>query len=182
MKVCLKGCSTRGPSPPEVSRGFRSTSLSGVGRNSIQGQNGRAWVQGRSLGWWLLVLKVSLPWGLHVGLLRGAKNTAVRRSARPLVAGPLSCVPLHLPQVCVFSLPSSSSLQKRKFNMCYMTWMKLEHITISETCQTQKENIVSGWPKSLFGFLCNVLWKSLNEFVGQPNIIPLIWYTWNSQI
>lgn len=69
MKVCLKGCSTRGPSPPEVSRGFRSTSLSGVGRNSIQGQNGRAWVQGRSLGWWLLVLKVSLPWGLHVGLI-----------------------------------------------------------------------------------------------------------------
>ena len=42
MKVCPKGYLARGPSPPEVSLGFRSTSLSSVGRNSIQEQNDRA--------------------------------------------------------------------------------------------------------------------------------------------
>ena len=111
---------------------------------------------GALLAWWLLVLKVSLPWCLHVGLLRGAKETerwviAQGPSGKALVP----CVPLHLPQACVFSLPSSSSLQKRKewkFGMCYMTWMKLEHIMLSETCQTQKGKFCIGLAKKFVSF------------------------------
>ena len=29
---------------------------------------------------------------------------------------------------------------------------------------------VLGWPKSLFGFFCNSLWKNWKECFGQPNI------------
>ena len=28
-----------------------------------------------------------------------------------------------------------------------------------------------GWPKSLFRFFCNIVWKSLNELFGQPSIL-----------
>ena len=100
MKVCLKGYLTRGPSPPEVSLGFRSTSLSSVGRNSIREQNDRAWGQGCSLAWWLLVLKPSLPWCLHVGLLRGANET----ERQDIAQGPWWQGPCPL---CAFA-PSSS--------------------------------------------------------------------------
>ena len=32
-----------------------------------------------------------------------------------------------------------------------------------------------GWPKSSFGFFCNILWKNPNEYFGQPNIFsPVI--------
>ena len=30
---------------------------------------------------------------------------------------------------------------------------------------------VLGWPKSLFGFFSNILWKNTNELFGQPNRI-----------
>ena len=32
-------------------------------------------------------------------------------------------------------------------------------------------NKVLGWPKSSFGFFCNILWKNTNELFGQPNRI-----------
>ena len=27
---------------------------------------------------------------------------------------------------------------------------------------------VLGWPKSLFGFICKMLWKNTNELLGNP--------------
>ena len=30
---------------------------------------------------------------------------------------------------------------------------------------------ILGWPKSLFGFFCSILWENLNELFGQHNII-----------
>ena len=27
---------------------------------------------------------------------------------------------------------------------------------------------ILGWPKSLFGFLCTILWKNLNNFLASP--------------
>lgn len=31
---------------------------------------------------------------------------------------------------------------------------------------------ISGWPKSLFYFVCTLLWKTPNELLGQPNAGP----------
>ena len=31
-----------------------------------------------------------------------------------------------------------------------------------------------GWPKGLFGFFCNILWKTSSELFGQPNISNII--------
>ena len=31
-------------------------------------------------------------------------------------------------------------------------------------------HIILGWPKSSFGFFCNILQKNPNELFGQPNI------------
>ena len=39
----------------------------------------------------------------------------------------------------------------------------------NNTVGSSNSDIILGWPKSLFGFFRNTLWKSLNELFGQPN-------------
>ena len=37
---------------------------------------------------------------------------------------------------------------------------------------TWSRKVVLGWPKGSFRFAHKVLWNSLNELFGQPNILP----------
>ena len=71
------------------------------------------------LAWWLLVLKVSLPWCLHVGLLRGAKETERWViSARPWWQGPCPmCLCTFLKHVCFLYplLPPSKKERNESF-------------------------------------------------------------------
>ena len=39
------------------------------------------------------------------------------------------------------------------------------------TVCSDEQTYLLGWPKSSFGFFCTILWKNLNELLGQPNTI-----------
>ena len=62
------------------------------------------------------------------------------------------------------SLPGSSLhgiLQAR-----VLEWVA---ISFSKWSLGRAKNEVLGWPKSLFGFFCKMLWRNLKETFGQPN-------------
>jgi len=52
------------------------------------------------------------------------------------------------------------------FNSCTILW----NFNLLQNC-----DILLGWPKSSFGFFCNIIQKNLNKLFGQPNpLLPVL--------
>ena len=58
--------------------------------------------------------------------------------------------------------------------------MKADDLFIGAiTCPVVTEWVL-GWPKSSFGFFCNILWKNPNELFGQPRYLLNTWMNQHS--
>ena len=56
---------------------------------------------------------------------------------------------------------------KVSFNIIMELYM--DYMDRSKIFKLKINRILLGWPKSLFGFFCNILQKNLNELFGQPS-------------
>ena len=59
---------------------------------------------------------------------------------------------------------------KGRNTACHVLLSKLMHSSQEDDPDWDNVRNILGWPKSSFGFFCKMLWKSLNELYGQPNI------------
>ena len=53
---------------------------------------------------------------------------------------------------------------------CLDLYLKFSQIFDNEYIFLKQKHIILGWPKSSFGFFCNILQKNPNELFGQPKI------------